>query len=431
METLLATYLGFWARRYIARTGVKLVAITGSVGKTTTKTAIGTVLKDTFPTRTVAGNLNGPYGVAIGILGGGWDEMYYEVGGGAWFWFRACLAAPFRALFSPADAEFIVVEFGADRPGDIAWLVDHFPPHVAVVTAVGDVPVHVEYYASAQHVASEKANILRHLADGDIAVLNADDWTVFEMRERVRHATVVTFGASEGPDVRATGLQLLQEAGAVTGVMFDVHAGGAVHPVRVHGALGRSQALACAAAVAVGTALGLPAGACVGALAAYRPPAGRLRLLRGIKGTTLLDDTYNAAPAAVQNALEALRDIHAKRRIAVLGDMLELGGATIRAHEGVGNRAGDVADILIGVGERARFIVDAARNQLPRNHTYWFRTAREAGLKIQELLEPGDVALIKGSQGMRMERITKEIMADPGRASQLLVRQSARWLRKA
>ena len=231
--------------------------------------------------------------------------------------------------------------------------------------------------------------------------------------------------------MRAAGIELLTEAGATTGVTFTVHVRGTAYPVSVHGALGRSQAMACAAAVAVGTSLGMPVQACLDALAAYRPPAGRMRLLRGIKGTTLLDDTYNAAPAAVHNALDALQAMPAQRRVAVLGDMLELGGATIRAHEGAGNRAGGVADILIGVGERARFIIDAARNQIPKQHTYWFRTSREAGLKLQELLEPGDAVLIKGSQGMRMERITTEVMADPGRAAQLLVRQSERWLRKA
>jgi len=431
MERFLGSYLAFWARRYLNRTGARLVAITGSVGKTTTKEAMRAVLAHAFRVRAVAGNLNGPNGVALGILGGGWDAAYYRAGGGKWFWLRACLAAPFRAFGGHSDADLIVVEFGADRPGDIAWLVDRFPPHVSVVTAVGDVPVHVEYYVSAEHVASEKSNILKRLAPGDVAVLNADDWTVFEMRSRVRAGTVVTYGMTEGPDVRAAGLEILSETGMVTGVTFTLHTGGAAYPVTIHGALGRSQAMACAAAVAVGTSLGMSATSCIEGLASYRPPAGRLRLMRGIKGSLVLDDTYNAAPAAVHNALEALLEVPMHRRIAVLGDMLELGGSTIRAHESVGNRAGDVADVLIGVGERARFIVDAARNQMPREHAHWFRTSREAGLKLQELIEPGDAVLIKGSQGMRMERVTKEVMADPGRAAQVLVRQSPRWLRKA
>lgn len=426
---LLSAYLAFWARLFLKRTGIKIVAITGSVGKTTTKAAIGAVLEGQGAVRTVIGNLNGPLGVSIGLLGGGWIERYYRSGGGTWFWLLAALAAPFRAFFSRSHERIVVLEYGADRPGDIQWLVDRFPPHIAVITAVGETPVHVEYYASTKEVAVEKAKILSRLGATDIAVLNADDLTVLEMKEKVRGSTI-TFGMSQSAQVRAAGMELLADTGVPEGILFTLHSNGSALPIRVYGGLGRSQTYAVSAAIAVAYALGVePEEAAVG-LVNYRPPAGRLRLLKGIKDTTVLDDSYNSSPLAVHNALDTLKQVPAKRRIAVLGDMLELGAQSIGAHQAAGDMAGEVADVLVCVGEKSRLTSDSAANQLPKENIHWFRTADEAKMKVQELLEPGDIVLVKGSQGMRMERVVKEIMAEPERAAQLLARQGPRWLRR-
>lgn len=428
--TLLSWYLALWARLFLKRTGLRIVAITGSVGKTTTHAAIAAALDGSVPVRPVAGNFNVPFGIAMGILGGGWDHRYFATGGGTWFWFQAALAAPFLALFSRPKERYLIIEYSADRPGDIRWLVDRFPPYIAVITAVGETPVHLEYYASAKEVAAEKAKLLSRLGATDIAVLNADDLTVLEMKEKVRGSTI-TFGMSGSAQVRAAGLELLTDTGVPEGVMFTVHADGTTLPMKIYGGLGRSQAYAACAAIAVAYALGVePEAAAVG-LTNYRPPAGRMRLLRGIKETTVLDDSYNASPLAMHNALDMLKAVPAERRIAVLGDMLELGGQTISAHQAVGDMAGSIADILVCVGEKSRFIADSAGNQLNKNDIHWFHNAEDAKVKVQELMKPGDVVLVKGSQGMRMETVVKEIMAEPERANQLLVRQGPRWLKKA
>ncbi|HXV26773.1 MAG TPA: Mur ligase family protein [Candidatus Paceibacterota bacterium] len=429
---VLSSYLAFWARRHLARTGIRIIAITGNVGKTTTKEAVGAALSPHLAVRVVRGNFNAPFGVAVGILGGGWDDKYYESGGGAGYWFRAACAAPLLALFSRPKEKFVVAEYGADRPGDIGWLAERFPPHVAVVTAVGQIPVHVEYFASAREVAREKAKILRYLKSGDHAVLNTDDLSVLEMREGIR-ALVTTFGMRESAEVRAAGLQILSDSGVAEGMMLNIQDGRASAPVRLYGALGRSQAYAAAAAVAVGKALGLTLEQAVAGLSGYRPPAGRMRLLRGVKETTILDDSYNSSPSAVHNALDILKAMPAPsgqaRKIAVLGDMLELGGKTITAHQAAGDMAGSIADILVCVGDKSKFTADSAGNQLPSANIKWYRTSEEARVPVQAILRPGDVVLVKGSQGMRMERIVKEIMADPEHAVTLLVRQNQRWLR--
>lgn len=426
---LLSWYLALWARLYLKRTGVRIIAITGSVGKTTTHAAVFAALDGHVPVRAVLGNWNGPLGAAMGILGGSWGVSYSSSGGGTWFWFRAAFAAPFLSLFARPKERYLVIEYGADRPGDIQWLVERFPPHIGVITAVGETPVHLEYYASPKEVAAEKAKLLARMMPGDFAILNADDMSVLEMKDGVR-GSAITFGMSGSAQVRAAGLELLTDTGVVEGVTFTVHADGSTLPIRIYGGLGRSQAYAASAAVAVAYALGVePEQAAVG-LVNYRPPAGRLRILKGIKETTILDDSYNASPLAMHNALDMLASVPAKRRVAVLGDMLELGGQTITAHQAAGDMAGSITDILVCVGEKSRFIADSAANQLLKEDIHWFHNSEDAKLKVQELIEEGDVVLIKGSQGVRMERIVKEVMAEPERASQLLVRQNKRWLEK-
>ena len=166
------------------------------------------------------------------------------------------------------------------------------------------------------------------------------------------------------------------------------------------------------------------------ALSAYRGPAGRLKILKGIKNSFLIDDTYNASPSSTHLALETLKELPAKRKIAVLGDMLELGKYSIQAHRDAGNFAGTLADILITVGSRAKFIADAAGNQMSKENIFSFDTSVEAGQKARELVQEGDLVLIKGSQGIRMEKIVEEIMAEPEKKKELLVRQSKKWISK-
>jgi len=198
----------------------------------------------------------------------------------------------------------------------------------------------------------------------------------------------------------------------------------------VTGTVGNGIAAACAAAVAVGEIFTIGLAQAVEALAGMRPPAGRMRILRGIKESIIIDDSYNASPAAMHLALETVKHLPAQRHVVVLGDMLELGEATIKAHQAAGDMAGDIADVLVCVGERARFIADSAGNQMLKERIHWFRESSEAAITVQQLLKPGDLVLVKASQGKRMERIVKEIMAEPQRAGELLVRQSARWLVK-
>jgi UDP-N-acetylmuramyl pentapeptide synthase len=215
-------------------------------------------------------------------------------------------------------------------------------------------------------------------------------------------------------------------------VSFKISNQNRLIPVKILGSFGRGQAYAAAAAAAVGSLLGLNFVQIAEALATnYKPAVGRSRILKGIKDSTLIDDTYNSSPAALKEALETLKSLPAKRRIAVLGDMLELGTHTMEAHETAGRQAAKACDILVAVGLRAKMSVEASiKAGLPKRSVFYFSNLREAGTFLQEKIGRGDVILFKASQGVRLEKIVKEVMAEPQLAPNLLPRQNFEWLAK-
>lgn len=429
MKKILEIILNILARGYLRKYEPMIIGITGNVGKTTTKEAIATVASAVKSVRVNAGNLNNEIGLPLTILGNYADE-YYSSGASASFWLRVLWNGFAGLIIRQKYPEILVLEYGADHPGDIKKLARRFRPHISVITAVGEIPVHVEYFQDKEHVAREKSELIKILSESDYAVLNQDDLLVVKMAHNTKAKTVF-YGFAEDSQLKLSSYDYTyDEGGRPIGVSFKINQGISFVPVRVAGSLGKSIALSCGAAAAVGRILGLNLVGISEALSRFRGQPGRLRILPGIKGSIIIDDTYNASPAAVNLALEVLRDINGPRKIAVLGDMLELGEHSIKAHQAAGNMAGNIADVLVCVGARAKFIADSAADQMLKENIYSFGTSDEARLKVQESIREGDVILAKGSQGMRMEKIVEEIMAEPERRNELLVRQSKRWLEK-
>src|SRR3989344_3265812 len=452
MKTILQKILTVLAKMYLAKYKPKIVAVTGNTGKTSTKEQIAAVLGSAKKIRMSGGNLNNELGVPLAIIGD-FTKEYYEKGGTVGFWLKVLFKAKIGLLFRQEYPEILVLEYGADRPGDIAKLTKNFKPDVAVVTTIGEIPVHVEYFSGPEELAEEKSKLVQTLDTTDFAVLNYDDPAVLAMKEKTK-AKVKFFGFGDGAEVRVSDFDFkVGPNGEPEGVVFKIHhiSQSAIYPlensraisrgsrvgdmadwleVKLNSSLGKSQAWAAAAAAAVGLIFGLNLVKISDALSAYRGPAGRLKILKGIKNSFLIDDTYNASPSSTHLALETLKELPAKRKIAVLGDMLELGKYSIQAHRDAGNFAGTLADILITVGSRAKFIADAAGNQMSKENIFSFDTSVEAGQKARELVQEGDLVSIKGSQGIRMEKIVEEIMAEPEKKKELLVRQSKKWISK-
>ncbi len=208
------------------------------------------------------------------------------------------------------------------------------------------------------------------------------------------------------------------------------HAGASI-PIKLYGALGKPRVYAGLAALAVAETTGMDAVTAADSLYDWTPPPGRMRILRGLKGSLIIDDTYNSSPVAAHSALETLQQIETTgRKIAILGDMLELGKFSKEAHAQVGKKAAECATLILTVGFRARAIAESALDAgFPESaiRQYDQYEAERAGKELEFELQEGDVVLVKGSQSMRLEKTVEEIMAEPERAGELLVRQDAGW----
>jgi len=399
-----------------------IVGLTGSVGKTSSKEAIFAVLKNKFNVRRNQKNYNNELGVPLTILG-------QETGGQSLFhWLKVIIAGSLGIVYTRNYPEILVLEMGADKIGDIAYLVSFVRCYIGVITAIGAIPVHVEFFQGAEQVAQEKANLIKSLDKDGWAILNFDDERVRAMAEKTK-AKVFGYGFHPDADLQASQLEAHLDDLSQAAISFKVDYLGSNVPLRLTGLLGVHQICPALVAIAVGLIFKMNLVEISQALKNYQLPPGRLRLLKGIKKSWIIDDTYNASPIATLAALEVLAKTKG-RKIAVLGDMLELGSFSEEAHRQVGAKAAQDVDLLLTVGERSLFIVEQARKGgLAADKIFHFANSEEAARVLQNLIEEGDIILIKGSQSIRMEKITKEVMAEPERAGELLVRQEKAWLK--
>ncbi len=418
---LVASILALLARAVIRKYKPKIVMVTGSVGKTSTKDAVATVLGPEFFLRASEKSYNSEFGVPFTIFGvkNPWSSPLA--------WVRVFEEALALVLFPNHYPNMLVLEVGADRPGDLARILRIATPNAVVVTHLPSIPVHVEAYASPRAVHEEEFAPAYALPADAPLVLSHDDGHAEEMAAKLQ-VKVKTFGFTQGSDVRLTEEKPFLTDGKSAGMEATMTVAGATYPIVVAGALGRPQLYAPAAAFALALSLGIPAQRALENLASYVPPPGRARLLRGVNGSTLIDDSYNASPAAMLESLSALSLMKGNRKIAVLGDMLELGRYSVEEHERVGGVAGKSTDLLVTVGIRAKAVAKAAREVgLPETSVFEYDGAREAADALMGMVEEGDLVLIKGSQGIRTERIVTKLLADP-EDTKNLIRQEEEWL---
>jgi len=420
--------LRYLAGLTIARYEPRIIGVTGSVGKTSTKFALKAVLSKNYRVRASSGNLNNELGLSLAVLGDWKEEDLALVSNSQsvgqdqdkdirtakfrriFFWLKVIIISAWR-IIKKTDKypEILILEYGADRPGDIKNLLKIARPEMAIITAVGDIPVHVEFFAGPDDVAREKGRLIECLPVAGLAVLNGDDETVARLKSRTR-ARVAMFGFLKEMDVRITRFENVLEEDRPFGISFKLEYQGTFVPVRIKGVFGKAQAYAAAAAATIGIAFGMNLVAISEALGKYVPAPSRMRLLPGIKDTFIIDDCYNASPLSVHAALDTLRDLPAKRRVAVLGDMLEIGKYAPEAHEHVGALGGKFLDILVTVGPRAKFIAAAAKTAGMKNaNIISFDTADDAKKSVQDFIKKGDVILVKGSHSMELDRVVKKI----------------------
>lgn len=295
-----------------------------------------------------------------------------------------------------------------------------------------EVPVHVEAYAGPDAVREEEFSPAYWLVPGAPLVIPADDPYAVEMAKRVP-ARCISYGLKVGADVRISEIDFYTEEGRVCGMQARITTSEGAGEIVVKGSVGTTQVLPAAAAVATALALGSSLAEALKALGDYEPPVGRGRVFVGIHDTTLIDDTYNASPAAVEEALATLKRFphlgKKGRKIAVLGDMLELGRYSVAEHERIGIVAAHSADVVVSVGIRARALAESARQAHHAGCAFSYDNAAEAAHALTSYIEPGDILLIKGSQSIRTERITEALLADSADRMKL-VRQDGEWKKR-
>ena len=383
------------SRRVLALYQPLVIGITGSVGKTSTKEAIAVVLERRFHVRKSPMTLNDAIGVPLSVLGiapagthlakATWQSRWGVVLG---LWRAIWLAWGPRQIYP----KILVLEMGADKPGEIAYLTDLVRPKIAIVTALGDIPVHIEHYPDVSAVAFEKSRILKYAAPPiGISILNADDARVSVMRE-LTPGQVMMFGYSEGAEVRASGVAFFQ------GLSFTVHYKKQSVRFRIPGIIAVHQISSILAAVCVGLHLGMSLVEFAHAFEEYRAPEKRMTVISGANDTWIIDDTYNASPLSMEAALHALKQYPGKRKIAILGDMKELGKYAAEAHKKIMLLADASADVVITVGELwgSGRTADSSEAVRPL---------------ISKLIQPGDIILVKGSRAMQMEKVVDAIKA--------------------
>ncbi len=422
IRQIVVLILTWEARMVLKRHKPKIIAVTGSVGKTTTKDAIFAALSGVVHMRKSQKSFNSEIGVPLTILGleSGWND--------AWKWFLNIVHG-FFAIFAKSYPEWLVLEVGADRPGDIKNIAIWLRPDISVITGVPDIPVHVEYFNSPGEVLKEKRALADYLKPGGTLILNGDEARMRMLQNSFR-GTSITYGFDEQNSYAAYDDSVLYDTTKPVGVQFRISRKGASFPMAVYGALGRPRVFAATAAIAVAETMGIDIDTASKGIAQWDPPPGRVRVLEGIKGSVIIDDTYNSSPVAALAALDTLKDIKGKRRIAILGDMLELGRYSAEAHKNVGERVAETATMLITVGFRARAIAESAMDAGMKETKilqYEMNEAERAGRELKLQIKAGDVILVKGSQSMRMEKTVLEIMAEPQKAEELLVRMDADW----
>jgi len=351
---------------------VRVIGVTGSVGKTTSKELIAAVLSTRYRTFKTEGNYNNEIGLPLMLLK--LTEAY----------------------------ERAVLEMGFYQIGEIAELCHWAKPDVGVVNNI--YAVHLERAGSIENIVQGKGELVEALPPDGVAILNLDDAHVMRLQTRTQ-ARIFTYGLNPEADLWADNI----ESQGLSGMYFRFHYHGEAINVRVP-LLGQHSVHTALRAAAVGLVEGLTWEEIVDGLQSIGAVQLRLTAVTGPGGSVLIDDTYNASPESTIAALNLLNEIEGQRKVAVLGDMLELGAYEEAGHRLVGQRARDVAQVLVTIGPRARTIAEEARlTGLSTAVIHSFETGEAALPFLRELIRAGDVVLLKGSRGLRLDRLVRAL----------------------
>jgi len=416
MVTLVQKILKLLTKIYLWKNKPKVIAITGSVGKTTTRKAVTLMVERNFSTRPFEENsYNSEIGLPLAVLGQ--HTPIWKIG---WLWviFKGFLEIIFGKQF-----DVLVLEMGADKIGDIKYLTDIAKPEVSIVTKVG--PSHLDRFKTVEEVLKEKSKLVEVLDEKDTAILNNDDSLVMTMKD-ITKAKIITYGFSEEADAWASDIEI-----NMLGTSFCLHF--LDHEIKVEiASIGEHLVYPVLAAVCVGLYFDYSEEDIKEAIKNFSSVKGRLRVIEGIRETYLIDDSYNSNPPSAINSIKTLAQVAPARKIAVLGTMNEMGDYFQKAHEGVGQFLADKIDVLVTVGEGGKIIAEKAKDLgFSSDKIYIFDNSEKAGHFLESYVKNNDTVLFKGSQNkVRLEKAVKILMKNKDQAEKLLVRQGRAWQNK-
>ncbi len=309
----------------------------------------------------------------------------------------------------------MILEYGADRKNDILKLCKIARPDIAVVTNIGQIPVHIEFFDDVEEVYKEKSTIIKMLKEKGTAILNYDNEKIFDFKKLTK-GKIISYGFNDDADVHISNYKIEPADDIIESTMYiRFEYKNHFAPFEVKKFLGRGFAYSFLCGIATGIALDINLIDCLSSLEQYKGLPGRLNLMQGIKNSNIINDCYNASLIAVENALQLMSDLTTSKKVFIFGDMLELGNFSEKAHRLVAKAIlENKIDRVVLIGTKVDFTAESLLKQgFDKNKIYQFKTSSDARLKIQDIIFPGDLILVKGSHSMNMNIITKEIAFDP------------------
>lgn len=359
------------AAYYRAAMDIKIIGVTGSVGKTTTSDMVRAVCSQKFKTAKTKGNFNNHIGLPLSILG-----------------------------FDP-DTQIGILEMGMDRPGEIEFLAGIAKPDIGIITNIGT--AHIEHLGSRENIFKAKMEIATYFDKESVLIVNGDDDFLSEIHDTAYR--LVKVGSLGSNQIYVYNISDSAENGVEFTLEYREQA------TRIHLPVpGRHNAVNAALAIAAGVEAGVSVQEAAAGLAGLELTDKRLSV-KGKNGIKVIDDTYNASPASMKAAIDVLVSAKGLRRIAILGDMFEQGELSSRYHREIGEYVSDKpVDMLIAIGDDAAYIRDGALKTMSADRVKYYKTKNDFLKEIKNIITSGDVVLVKGSRGMAMEQIVKKIM---------------------
>lgn len=415
MKKIIQRLLEQKTKTYLKKHKPILVLIAGSVGKTSTKQAIATVLSEKYRVRAHDGNHNTHFSVPTAIMGVEYPGDPRS--GKEW---RMVLKAMNLRIKGEKDVDVIIQELGTDTPGDIAQFGRYLVPDIAVVTAVSE--EHMEFFGTLEEVAKEELSIAKV---AKLTVVNRDDVSE-DYAKYAETSSIDTYGLGEKAEYRLA-VEPASPLDGRIGKLITPEWGETSVTVQL---VGEHSLKAAVAAACVGAKLGLTSQQVVMGLSKIKPVPGRMQVLRGLEGSTIIDDTYNSSPLAAEAALKTLIEIEAPQRIAILGSMNELGNTSAQAHEKLGKLCDPgMIEWVVTIGADAqKYLAPAALAKGCQVKS--FDSPYLAGGFVHSVLKPGAAVLAKGSQNGVFAEEAVKVLLHSTEDEEKLVRQSEYWLRK-